>query len=172
MFTYQTLLHVLSLRDHVVRALRQHHRVEERDNVVLRPEYLAEVILQVGLQVLDAAEALHHEEGVEGVDVYQGTAGVPHPLAVVAVVLAVLQDLGHVPGHPGQHDHLAPALGQNLNHRLHQQPRHCLAAQIGQISDLLLQTCLEYEGLERGENCAGTPSALQQRYRLLQSDVS
>ena len=166
--TYETLLHVLPLRDDVARTLGQHHGVEERYNVVFSPEYLVEIILQIGLQVLDAAECLHHEKGVEGVDIHQGTAGVSHPLAVVAVVLTILQDLSHVPGHPCQHRHLTPALRQDLHHCLHQQPRHGLAAQIGQISNFLLQAYLEYEGLDWGEDGTGTPSVLQQSYRLLQ----
>ena len=47
--TYQTLLHVLPLRDDIARTLGQHHGVEERHNVIFSPEYLVEIILQICL---------------------------------------------------------------------------------------------------------------------------
>ena len=156
----QTLLHVLPLRDDVVRSLGQHHGVQEGDHVILGSEYFTEVVLKVRLETLDAVEGLDSEEGVEGVDVDQSTAGVSHPLGV-AVLLTVLQDLGHLPGDPGQHDHLAPAVAQDLHHGLQQEPGHGVGGEAGKVSDLLLQADLEDEGLERSEDSAGSAGLLE-----------
>ena len=85
-----------------------------------------------------------------------------------SVTSSHLYDLGHVLGHPGDHEVLVLAgLLEDVAHGLYQDPGHRGGGQGAQVSDLVLETSADEESLQRSQDSAGAAAKLEQSCRFL-----